>query len=643
MKYRPEIDGLRAIAVIPVILFHAGISGFSGGFIGVDIFFVISGYLITSILIDDIEKGQFSLIGFYERRARRILPALFLVMLACIPFAWMWMLPSSLKDFSQSIIATNLFSSNILFWRESGYFDSIAEKKPLLHTWSLAVEEQYYIIFPLFLFFAWRRSEKHVFRITVAFALCSFLLSEWGWRNYTTANFFLSPTRAWELLAGSITAYHVRRCGIQSNNALSCLGLLGIFLGVILFSDSTPIPSVFALLPVVSVVLLVIYTDSKTWVGRLLSTQILVGVGLISYSAYLWHQPLFAFARIRSVEHPSGVVMLALSLLAIALAWLGWKYVEKPFRRRDVVSSKQVTYFSLVGILLFIFVGTLGGVFSKEVNSGKFNPYNRQISYGNYVRDNRILQEKSWGILRSISEDDDYSVERNAFDLETWFEDGSVRNRLLVVGNSHSKDIFNILYQSNTVRQIFDIARYGVQLYALVPKHEFWQSPNYRNATHIITATRYSNLDIDNLDYILKRISNDGKKLIVVNNIFEFPGQASEISLIDKVVYKSYSHELEVSKAVEAVNREYYKYYTDNRKNYSAEINKRLDRFAISNGVKILDRMEYICSEVEEMCYVVEDDLKKNMYDYGHHTLSGAKYYAKRVDSLRWFSIETNK
>ena len=173
MKYRPEIDGLRALAVVPVILFHAGFELFSGGFVGVDVFFVISGYLITSLLIEDIENKRFSILHFYERRARRILPALFFVMLVCIPFAWMWMLPSQMKDFSQSLVAVSLFASNILFWRESGYFAATSEEKPLLHTWSLAVEEQYYVLFPIFLILAWRFGKNRVFWMIFVMAAIS--------------------------------------------------------------------------------------------------------------------------------------------------------------------------------------------------------------------------------------------------------------------------------------------------------------------------------------------------------------------------------------------------------------------------------------------------------------------------------------
>ena len=215
IKYRAEIDGLRALAVIPVIFFHAGFELFRGGFVGVDVFFVISGYLITSILIEDINNKRFSIVNFYERRARRIFPALFFIMFMCIPFAWIWMLPSQMKDFSQSLVAVSLFASNILFWRESDYFAAAAEEKPLLHTWSLAVEEQYYLLFPVFLILAWRFGKNRVFWMMVVMAAISLLLSEWGWRNRSQANFYLAPTRAWELFAGSIAAFIVQRQGVQ--------------------------------------------------------------------------------------------------------------------------------------------------------------------------------------------------------------------------------------------------------------------------------------------------------------------------------------------------------------------------------------------------------------------------------------------
>ena len=167
MKYRAEIDGLRALAVIPVILYHAGFKLFSGGYVGVDVFFVISGYLITTIILAELEAGTFSLIHFYERRARRILPALFVVMFVCLPFAWFWLLPDAMKQFSESLVAVSTFASNILFWRTSGYFDTATELKPLIHTWSLAVEEQYYVLFPLFLMLAWKLGKRWIVGLLV--------------------------------------------------------------------------------------------------------------------------------------------------------------------------------------------------------------------------------------------------------------------------------------------------------------------------------------------------------------------------------------------------------------------------------------------------------------------------------------------
>jgi len=209
MKYRKEIDGLRTLAVLPVILFHAGCTTFSGGFVGVDIFFVISGYLITTIIVDEMEQGSFSLLNFYERRARRILPALFFVMLCTLPFAWFWMLPQDLKSFSQSLVALPLFASNVLFFLTSGYFDTANELKPLHHTWSLAVEEQYYVLFPLFLMLAWKLGKKWIILLLLLVAVVSVLAAQWGSTTHPSFTFYLLPTRGFEILIGALISLHI--------------------------------------------------------------------------------------------------------------------------------------------------------------------------------------------------------------------------------------------------------------------------------------------------------------------------------------------------------------------------------------------------------------------------------------------------
>jgi len=372
MKYRKEIDGLRAIAVIPVILFHAGFEIFSGGFVGVDVFFVISGYLITTLIIEEKYQNKFTLISFYERRIRRILPALFTVMVVCIPFAWAWMPPGDMKDFSESLAAVVTFLSNVLFWTEAGYFDSGSELKPLLHTWSLAVEEQFYIIFPWLIWLCWRKEGglKRLW-LLIAIGFGSLLLSEWQATYHPNAAFFLVFGRFWELLIGAGAAIiltnpiqFTERLGIKENSVLyefcGITGLSMIILSIFMFSESTPFPGIYAAVPVVGSTLIIVFGSGKTIVGRLLSWRPLVGIGLISYSAYLWHQPLFAYARYHDLGTWRQEWFVILTLSALILAWLTWRFIERPCRDRTVFTQKQIFGAALGASILFLIFGVTG-------------------------------------------------------------------------------------------------------------------------------------------------------------------------------------------------------------------------------------------------------------------------------------------
>ncbi|EIJ36530.1 acyltransferase family protein [Thiothrix nivea] len=360
MIYRKEIDGLRAVAVLPVIFYHAGFAWFPGGYVGVDVFFVISGYLITSIILGELEAGRFTLAGFYERRARRILPALFFVLLACLPFAWLWLLPDELTAFGQSVMAVVGFVSNILFWLQTDYFGPTAEQIPLLHTWSLAVEEQYYLLFPLFMLLAWKLGKRWLVGVIAAVALLSLGWSEWLWRQSVEANFYLIPSRAWELMVGALTAFYLHKNTAAQGRAAQFASLLGLGLlacAVLLFDNGIPFPSLYALVPVVGAALLILFARPATWVGRLLACRVLVGIGLVSYSAYLWHQPVFVFARMQSMEEPGMELMAALSLLSLLLAWFSWRWVEKPFRDRRHFTRKQIFTSAAIGSLILLAIG----------------------------------------------------------------------------------------------------------------------------------------------------------------------------------------------------------------------------------------------------------------------------------------------
>lgn len=361
MKYRAEIDGLRALAVVPVILFHAGFEAFSGGFIGVDIFFVISGYLITSIIVTDLDAGTFSLLNFYERRARRILPALYFVMAVSIPFAWMWLLPADMEDYFQSLMAIPFFVSNILFWQESGYFETAIGLKPFLHTWSLAVEEQYYMLFPLFLLLFWKLGIRQITILLVICTLVSLLLSVWGAYNKPTAAFYLLPTRSWEILIGAFAAFYLSKDRkIQGHQALSLLGMTLIISAVFMFDEQTPFPSFYALIPTVGTALIIIFARENTLTHTVLSNKILVKMGLISFSAYLWHQPLLAFARHRSLNELDVKLILAVLVLTIILAYFTWKIVEIPFRNNQHFSTKSTIQTSIIMSVGFVFIGLIG-------------------------------------------------------------------------------------------------------------------------------------------------------------------------------------------------------------------------------------------------------------------------------------------
>lgn len=418
LRYRPEIDGLRALAVVPVVLFHAGFSLFAGGFVGVDVFFVISGYLITSIILAEQAAGNYSILKFYERRARRILPPLYLVMLCTLPPAFLWLWPGDMKEFAQSLIHTCMFISNLLFNHKSGYFDSAAAFKPLLHTWSLSVEEQYYVFFPPLVMLINRYRPHLLLPALGVIALASLGFCSYIVQHNSGHAYYLLQSRMWELMIGSLLAcYHRKQAAnvelqtagllpsstlvsseasaqadegapksyfsflvwgkISRDSALALLGLLLILASMFLYNETYPYPSFYTLAPTIGAALIIAYARPHNLVGKLLALRLMVGIGLISYSVYLWHQPLFVFARIAGYTDAGLWFFGGLSLLTLLLGYLSWRFVETPFRDAKRVSRLALVIFVVVSTGFFYLLGS--HVNGKKGFVREFTPQQKEI------------------------------------------------------------------------------------------------------------------------------------------------------------------------------------------------------------------------------------------------------------------------
>lgn len=639
MKYRSEIDGLRAFAVVPVILFHAGVWPFSGGYVGVDIFFVISGYLITTLIASALLEGRFSIIDFYERRARRILPALFLVQLACIPFAVIWMVPNQLHDFFQSLVAVNLFGSNFLFWAEDDYFGLASELKPLLHTWSLAVEEQFYVIFPLMLILLIRKGGGLPWRIVTLCVLLSLAACLFVVRKDASTAFYLSPFRAWELGIGSLAAFWLIRNPEFKSEAGAAIGLVAVIASVFVLDHDTLFPSEWALLPVIGTALLVLCAQKGTVTGRFLSWRPFVFIGLLSYSAYLWHQPLFAFTRMRFGELTPALTA-GLIAATFVLAVLSWRFVEQPIRRApkrqaetgDFVpfaSRGSVFGASVLGILLFVAVGVYGD--RKEGFRDGFD----QINTAGYDWDNIRLQAESWALLRANSTHRG-PVGDKRDNLSTFQE--LEKAQFLAVGNSLSKDLYNALVNNPDLTSRGEVARYGVRIKNLaISDHPFWSAPNYRDADVVLLASLFQPGDAEAMPEVIARMKDEGKIVVVVGASPEFWGNSVR-TRADDIILPALMHGSAKSfpeLAAEA-NARFWEDLDNEEQREREASNLAMAELAGAHGALYLDRFDFMCEAEAARCLAVGDDLTKHFYDEHHTTMPGAAFFGRRMAETGW-------
>ena len=352
MKYQAHIDGLRAIAVMAVVVFHAFPSVLTGGYVGVDIFFVISGYLITSIIITDLDSNEFSLRNFYFRRIRRIFPALIAVLLACFIAGWFYFLADEFSLLGKHIAAGATFTSNLLLWQEAGYFDMQSESKPLLHLWSLGVEEQFYLLWPWLLVLGVRIGQLKI--VILVFTLISLILNLACVWHFPSGTFYLPLTRFWELgIGGLIVLYWARLQGLSlpKKRGLAALGAGLVLFSIVIFEGHWVFPGFWALIPVLGAALSLLYVQSFRLLHALLSSRALVAVGLISFPLYLWHWPLLTFYRILDQRHDNLVVGLIV-LVACGFATLTFQCIEKPLRVRP--AQKSARYLLLLMAIIFL-------------------------------------------------------------------------------------------------------------------------------------------------------------------------------------------------------------------------------------------------------------------------------------------------
>ena len=633
MEYRREIDGLRALAVVPVILYHAGIEPFSGGFVGVDVFFVISGYLITAIILAEKQAGTFSLLNFYERRVRRILPALFAVMFASLPFAWYLMVPHELKAFSQSLMAVSLFSSNVLFWKQSDYFDPDAALKPLIHTWSLGVEEQYYLLFPILLMLTWRFGKRWLTIVLSLLALLSLIAAQWGSLNRPEATFYLLPTRGWELFVGSFIAIFLARFrGDQTGSATrqasnqsainvgdqlgSALGLLLIAYGIFGFTSKTPFPGFYALVPTVGAALIILFAKQQTVVGKLLASKIFVGIGLVSYSIYLWHQPMLSFIKISNGHSELGARDLVIYFTGtLVLSVLAFKFIETPFRRKSL--SRKALFASMaICAMLFCVAGYLGH------KSGGFQEYKlAQISNARRALLVDVAKEREL-FTKAYNEHIPY-LTRSLFDQD------SSKKKVLLIGDSTARDLATTLFVYQTLfpnyqfqlllhenECMYESAKLGnscSESYAAIQSSQL-----LKEADLIVIGFLWkADMSPQSVSGLLSSVQKSNKKLIVLGSASFLDMASVTYGLaksdkaltqddIDKVVFNSRRQKFERGNTVAA-------------------------QIAQQMNVKYVDRKDWYCDYQAKKCAIVSLEKGSVIWDDVHLSNYGRKVTADKL------------
>ena len=634
INYRPEIDGLRAIAVFSVIIYHARDSFLPGGFLGVDIFFVISGYLITSLILKELQlTNKFSFSNFYERRIRRIIPALLVVMIlsTCISYTTLYL--SSFVDFSKSLISSIFSVSNFYFhYEDSLYSTESSLFKPLLHTWSLSLEEQFYILFPLTIFIIYKFFRKYLLILIISGIFLSLILSQYVSVTHPVFNFYLLPTRGFELLLGSFLAKLELDNGrggeknsfLGLNKISPIIGLLLIFYSLLFFNDKMLLPSFYSLVPIFGTMLIIWFSHKGEYVSQILSNRIFVFFGLISYSLYLFHFPIFAFFRYLELLDSN---LYSIILFIILISSLSYYFIEKTFRNKKLISFRKVC------IILIIIIICL-------------------ISFNSYVIYKDGFNQR-YNLPNTFKLSNFHVIENKEFSMNYNYDNYDSRKNVLIVGNSHGEDMLRILSLTSLSNEIyFNLASpkirkddYNFQLNyfliflqenkAIIDRYngDFLNhlEKQYNNADLIILSTKYFPIDLNILDELLQNLKRDNKKVILFDNALQISTKAgSNLNRLDNFVYEN--KRLPNSSELTKIEKEIFEDLNSTR-----DVNLKLKEIANNNNVYLIERKKIFCDLIKKKCPAFIGGKYKIYYDYGHITSKGAEFFARKIEKNKLF------
>ena len=618
-NYRPDIDGLRAVAVVSVLLFHADIGFFSGGYVGVDVFFVISGYLITKIIRDDVLAGTFSYGDFYIRRARRLFPALFVTIAITFLVGAYLLIPYHLERLGAATVSSLFWFSNVLFWTESGYFDADALYKPLLHTWSLSVEEQFYLFWPaLVVFLAKLRGSKNLFGGILLVSMFSLLATEWMRTQDSYSAFFLTPFRVYEFGIGALTLWLVERVKLRNPlmEGLCAVGLLLIALSVVFFDKRAAVPGFAGLVPCVGSAL-VLYAGQARITGLLMSNRLAVYIGRISYSLYLVHWPVVVFYRYREESFGALDQLLVVSV-SLVLAILLHHGVENPLRRARQAAGVPKKFLWGAALSTVLIAAPAAHAWSSSGWSWRWDvPAPILKAVGEFS----ALRDESWELVR-----DSTGVNSATFDDQP--------SKVLLIGDSHSKDLFNALYHSLSTEDDVSLRRVPLSVWcvwmavdasapdgagALIRRRcrrqseQIFSSPLLSDADHIVLSLRWSEASINHLPALLERLSlTHGANITIAGRTAEFPN----IPLL----------------ALTYGQVEGFDQYAGRLRNKELDaLNKEIMAIARSKGATFINKAAAVCSLQGDSCAMFDESGEMLIFDEGHWTVSGAKYFGRAM------------